>query len=117
VLQQRHSGLCVAGCYAGSAAPVEEDHIVELVRSAKAQVLLVAYGAPDQDLWIRRNLERLGVLLAVGVGGSFDYVSGRVPRAPRWMRQVGLEWLFRLVRQPWRWRRMLRLPVFALLVI
>jgi N-acetylglucosaminyldiphosphoundecaprenol N-acetyl-beta-D-mannosaminyltransferase len=76
-------------------------------------VLLVAYGAPNQELWIRRMSDRLGVMVAIGVGGSFDYLTGRVPRAPAWMRRAGLEWLFRLIRQPWRIRRMAVLPMYA----
>jgi N-acetylglucosaminyldiphosphoundecaprenol N-acetyl-beta-D-mannosaminyltransferase len=70
-------------------------------------------------LWIERNLEALaasGVRLAVGVGGAIDVLGGKVPRAPRWMRQRGLEWLYRLVREPWRWRRQLALPRFVILV-
>lgn len=117
VLLERHPGLVIAGAYAGSPAREEEKAIIARVRSATPDVLLVAYGAPDQDLWIHRNLHALGVPLAAGVGGSFDFISGRVARAPGWMRRVGLEWLFRLITQPWRWRRMLRLPVFAWLVL
>jgi N-acetylglucosaminyldiphosphoundecaprenol N-acetyl-beta-D-mannosaminyltransferase len=77
----------------------------------------VAYGAPRQDLWLKRNLPRLGVAVGIGVGGTLDYISGRVRRAPPWMRRCGLEWLYRLLRQPRRWRRMLALPAFALLVL
>jgi N-acetylglucosaminyldiphosphoundecaprenol N-acetyl-beta-D-mannosaminyltransferase len=75
--------------------------------------LLVAYGAPAQDHWISRNLERLQVPVCIGVGGSFDYIAGVRPRAPGWLRRAGLEWLHRLMTQPWRWRRMLALPRFA----
>jgi N-acetylglucosaminyldiphosphoundecaprenol N-acetyl-beta-D-mannosaminyltransferase len=77
----------------------------------------VAYGAPRQDIWIHRNLARLGVPVCLGVGGTLDFIAGVVPRAPLWMRQHGLEWLYRLVRQPWRWRRMLALPRFMLRIL
>lgn len=117
VLQQRYPGLMVAGAYAGTPSLEDESDIVERVRTAAPHILLVAYGAPEQDLWIRRNLASLGVPLAMGVGGAFDFISGRVPRAPRWMQRAGLEWLYRLIREPKRWRRMLRLPRFALLVL
>jgi len=81
-------------------------------------VLLVAYGAPKQELWIDRLADRLpGVAVAVGVGGAFDYLTGRVPRAPLWMRRVGMEWLFRLGQQPWRIRRMAVLPAYAVRVL
>ena len=105
--------LVIAGTYAGSPDREEEDDIVARIRGAAPRVLLVAYGAPQQDLWLRRNLPRLGAVVGLGVGGTFDYISGRVPRAPAWIRRIGLEWLYRLTRQPWRWRRMLALPMFG----
>lgn len=117
VLAARHPSLTVAGTYAGSPRREEEDHIVQQVQEAKADVLLVAYGAPAQDLWLARNLVRTGAKVGVGVGGAFDYIAGVVPRAPRWMRRVGLEWLYRLIRQPWRWRRQRVLPLYAILVL
>ncbi len=110
-------GLEIAGTYAGSPALAEEEAIIERVREARADVLCVAYGAPAQDLWIYRNLARLPVALAMGVGGAYDFLSGRQQRAPHLMRRLGLEWLYRLYREPWRWRRMLALPRFALLVL
>lgn len=116
-LQQLAPGLQIAGTYAGSPAPAEEEAIIERVRAAQADVLCVAYGAPAQDLWIYRNLARLPVALAVGVGGAYDFLSGRQRRAPRLMQRLGLEWLYRLYREPWRWRRMLALPRFAILVL
>ncbi len=117
ILAARYPGLTVAGTYAGSPRREEEDDIVQKVREAGADVLLVAYGAPAQDLWLARNLARTGAKVGVGVGGAFDYIAGVVPRAPRWMRRVGLEWLYRLIRQPWRWRRQRVLPLYALLVL
>ncbi len=110
-------GVLIAGTYAGSPAPTEEDEILERVRAAQADVLCVAYGAPAQELWIYRNLARLPVAVALGVGGAYDFLSGRQRRAPRAMQQLGLEWLYRLYREPWRWRRMLALPQSALLVL
>jgi N-acetylglucosaminyldiphosphoundecaprenol N-acetyl-beta-D-mannosaminyltransferase len=115
-LGHRHPGLPVVGTYAGSPSPEEEEDIVSLVRRANPHILFVAYGAPKQEKWIERNLARLGVPLAMGVGGAFDFISGRATRAPRSFQRVGLEWLYRLIRQPWRWRRMLALPRFAWLV-
>ena len=117
VLQSRYPAVRVAGCYAGSPRPDEEADIVERVQSVRPDVLLVAYGAPAQDVWGHRNLAALGVPVVIGVGGTFDYLSGRVARAPGWVRRAGFEWLYRLVRQPWRWRRQLRLPVFVALVL
>ena len=116
ILQERYPGLMVAGTFGGNPSASEEDGIVERVNSSGADILFVAYGAPAQDKWIARNLPRLQVSMAMGVGGSLDFIAGVVPRAPDWMRQRGLEWLYRLLRQPWRWRRMLRLPRFVLAV-
>lgn len=116
-LQELASGLQIAGAYAGSPAPEEEDAMIERIRSAQADVLCVAYGAPAQELWIRRNLSRLPVAVAMGVGGAFDFLSGRQRRAPLLMRRMGLEWCYRLYREPSRWRRMLALPRFALQVL
>jgi N-acetylglucosaminyldiphosphoundecaprenol N-acetyl-beta-D-mannosaminyltransferase len=116
-LQALAPGLQIAGTYAGSPAPAEEEDIIERVRAAQADILCVAYGAPAQDLWIYRNLARLPAALAVGVGGAYDFIAGRQRRAPRLMQRLGLEWLYRLYREPWRWRRMLALPRFALRVV
>ncbi|MBI2845102.1 MAG: WecB/TagA/CpsF family glycosyltransferase [Chloroflexi bacterium] len=116
-LQSQNPGLFIAGTYAGSPAREEEDKILDLVREAKPHILLVAYGVPQQDLWIYRNREKLGVAVAMGVGGAFDFIAGSVPRAPGWMQRIGLEWLFRLLVEPWRWRRMLALPYFVWLIL
>jgi len=113
ILQGKCPGLTIAGRYAGSPAPEEDDDLIARIRAAAPDILMVAYGAPQQDHWLRRNLPRLGAVVGLGVGGTFDYISGRVPRAPAWMRRIGLEWLYRLVTQPWRWQRMLALPVFG----
>lgn len=117
VLQGRYPGLRIAGSHAGSSREEEDEGTVSRVRAAKPDILLVAYGAPAQDRWIHRNLGRLGVPVCIGVGGALDFTSGRVRRAPVQLRRLGLEWLFRLAIQPWRWRRMLRLPRFAFLVL
>jgi N-acetylglucosaminyldiphosphoundecaprenol N-acetyl-beta-D-mannosaminyltransferase len=117
VLSRRYPGLNIVGAFAGSPALAEESAIVERVQAAQPHVLFVAYGAPQQDVWIARNRRRLPVGLALGVGGAFDFISGRAQRAPQWMRRWGLEWLHRLLRQPWRWRRMLALPRFVLAVL
>jgi N-acetylglucosaminyldiphosphoundecaprenol N-acetyl-beta-D-mannosaminyltransferase len=113
VLQRTYPGLRIAGCYAGSPRAEDEPAIQALVAAARPDVLLVAYGHPAQELWIARNQPQLGVPVAIGVGGVFDYLSGALPRAPTWMRRLGMEWLYRLIRQPQRWRRILvAVPLF-----
>jgi N-acetylglucosaminyldiphosphoundecaprenol N-acetyl-beta-D-mannosaminyltransferase len=109
--------LEIAGTYAGSPDPSEEDAIIERIRAAGTDVLCVAYGAPAQDLWIYRNLTRLPAAVVMGVGGAFDFLTGRQRRAPEAMQRMGLEWLYRLYREPWRWQRMLALPRFVVLVL
>jgi N-acetylglucosaminyldiphosphoundecaprenol N-acetyl-beta-D-mannosaminyltransferase len=115
-LRASHPNLEVAA-HSGSADPGADEENLRLIREHRTQVLLVAFGAPKQELWIDRLKGRLGVSVAIGVGGAFDFLTGRVPRAPAWMRGAGLEWLHRLVRQPWRARRMAVLPVYAIRVI
>jgi N-acetylglucosaminyldiphosphoundecaprenol N-acetyl-beta-D-mannosaminyltransferase len=117
VLRRKYPGLQIVGTYSGSPAPDEEDSIVERVNASGADILFVAYGAPEQDKWIARNLPRLRVKMAMGVGGAFDFIAGIIPRAPLWMQRIGLEWLYRLYLQPRRIGRMMRLPLFALNVL
>ena len=113
-LIQRHPGLIVTGTHAGSPEPADDAETLARLHAGRPDLLCVAYGSPAQEVWIARHSEQLAGVVALGVGGAFDFLAGRVPRAPQWMRRVGLEWLFRLLRQPWRWRRMLALPRFAL---
>ncbi|MBU2632625.1 WecB/TagA/CpsF family glycosyltransferase [Patescibacteria group bacterium] len=80
-------------------------------------ILFVAFGSPKQELWIADNLEKLPVKVAIGVGGAFDFISGRIKRAPIWVQNLGFEWLYRLIRQPWRIKRQARLIMFAYLVL
>lgn len=107
----------IAGTYAGSPHPAEDDAITARVLAAQPDILFVAYGAPAQDLWIARHQEGLRVPLAMGVGGAFDFVAGVRRRAPPWVQRGHLEWLYRLIQEPWRWRRQLALPRFALAVL
>lgn len=108
-LQKKYSGLKVS--YASHVWNQEE------LKGKKIDVLFVAMGCPAQEEWIHTNLKEIPVTLAMAVGGSFDFISGNVPRAPHFLRTVGLEWLFRLVRQPWRWRRQLALVSFSLRIL
>ena len=84
---------------------------------SRIDILFVAFGAPKQEFWINENLQKIPVKIAIGVGGAFDYISGKVPRAPGFVRNIGLEWLFRLTVQPWRIKRQLSLIEFIWLVL
>lgn len=113
LLQSENPGMEIAGTYSGSPSIEEEDAICSIIENARPHILLVAYGPPKQDLWIARTRHRLNVPLAIGVGGTFDFIAGVAERAPKWIRSMGFEWLYRLFREPWRWKRMMTLPHFA----
>jgi N-acetylglucosaminyldiphosphoundecaprenol N-acetyl-beta-D-mannosaminyltransferase len=116
--QELYPDLEIAGTYAGSPSIAQNASIVSLINQSKADILFVAYGAPNQDKWIARNQEVLStVRLAIGVGGSLDFVAGRSRRASEWVQNLGLEWFYRLIKEPWRWRRMSALPQFAVRVL
>jgi N-acetylglucosaminyldiphosphoundecaprenol N-acetyl-beta-D-mannosaminyltransferase len=117
ILQARYPGLRVVGSYSGSPADADWPAICQRLQAAQPDLLFVAYGHPRQDFWIDRHRHELPARVAVGVGGAFDFVTGVSVRAPRWLQRLGLEWLHRLVREPWRWRRMIKLPLFLLLVL
>jgi N-acetylglucosaminyldiphosphoundecaprenol N-acetyl-beta-D-mannosaminyltransferase len=117
ILRERYPQTHIVGVYAGSPRPEDEADITARIRLSEADVLLVAYGAPKQDKWIARNIEPTGTAVAIGIGGSLDFIAGTQKRAPQWMQRLGLEWLYRLVREPWRWRRQLALPKFAWAVL
>jgi N-acetylglucosaminyldiphosphoundecaprenol N-acetyl-beta-D-mannosaminyltransferase len=115
-LRAEHPRLEVAA-HPGSPDPSADEEALKLIRAHRTQVLLVAYGAPKQEMWVDRTMDVSGVAVAMGVGGAFDYLTGRATRAPVWMRRAGLEWMHRLAQQPWRIRRMAVLPVYALKVL
>ena len=123
VLKKRFPGLMVR-YYPGSPNILEEteeerEDVLKRINDFKPHFLFVAYGFPAQDLWIYQNRSRLLVGMAAGVGGTFDYLSGQVARAPFWMRRLGLEWVYRFIRAPRRrFRRILKATVvFPLLVL
>ena len=117
-LEALYPGLVIAGTYAGSPDPAENDEIVRIINDSQTELLYVAFGAPRQDKWIARNRQQLRtVRVAMGIGGSLDFISGRAARAPGWMQRIGMEWLYRLYKEPWRWRRMLSLPQFIFRVV
>jgi len=107
-LQARYPGLCVAGTYSPAFRPLtppEDRRVVEMINAAGPDILWVGLGAPKQEKWMARHLGRIRATAMIGVGAAFDFHSGSVRRAPRWLRAAGLEWAYRLCLQP---RRMLR---------
>ncbi|MEW5865614.1 MAG: WecB/TagA/CpsF family glycosyltransferase [Bacillota bacterium] len=112
-LRARLPGLLVAGTHHGYLTEADDPAVVEKLNATGAQLVFVAMGAPRQDKWIARNKSSLRPSICIGVGGSFDVLAGKVSRAPRWIGNAGLEWLYRLVLQPRRIVRMMALPRFV----
>ncbi|HZT11823.1 MAG TPA: WecB/TagA/CpsF family glycosyltransferase [Candidatus Baltobacteraceae bacterium] len=116
VLQSRYPGLVVAGARDGFFKPDESALVASQIRASGAKLLFAGMGFPRQEFWLAEHLRETGAGAGIGVGGSFDVISGKVQRAPEGWRRWGLEWLFRLVTEPHRWRRQLALPHFVVLV-
>lgn len=109
-LQARYPGLNIAGTSCPPVGfdndPAQSEEVIRTIRAAAPDILFVALGAPKQERWMHENCERAGVPVAIGVGGSFEFVAGMVRRAPKWVRKSGLEWVFRMVMEPRRlWKR------------
>jgi len=119
VVCKAYPGVKIAGSHHGYFTAAEELAIVEKIRTAQADILFIAFGTPQKELWVKRYLAAMGVPIVHGVGGSFDVLAGMIPRAPLWMQRNGLEWLYRLVQEPRRmWRRYLVTnSIFLLLIL
>src|SRR5437660_2057678 len=114
---RRFPSLKVAGWAEGDGSEKGDLQTRKMLMGKQIGLLLVAYGHPKQEYWMERNLSALDVKVAMGVGGAFNFWSGRSRRAPEWMRRWGLEWLYRLMREPWRIKRQLVLPLFVIKVL
>ena len=114
-----NTSLRIAGTFSGSPRDEDAEEIIGKIREAKPHLLLAAFGAPEQDLWISEHLKKLpSVRVAMGVGGTFDFLAGKRRRAPKWMRSIGLEWFYRLLREPKRIKRIFNaVVVFPMLVL
>lgn len=114
-LKKRFPGLKIAGTHDGYFT--DNEKIVSEIAASGAKILFVAMGIPKQEKWIIHNFDKLGVAVAMGVGGTFDVLSGRVNRAPEWMRRRGLEWVYRLACNPRKISKVATLPRFMWMVI
>ena len=112
-LRRQYSGVTVAGVRDGFFTEDESAQVAAEIRASGANVLLAGLGSPKQEYWLVRHLAETGCGVGIGVGGSFDVYGGNVQRAPALVQRAGLEWAYRLVTQPRRWRRQLALPRFA----
>jgi N-acetylglucosaminyldiphosphoundecaprenol N-acetyl-beta-D-mannosaminyltransferase len=108
---------CLKKKYPGLKVGMVAQEWTEGLKSKKVDLLFVAFGSPKQEIWIADHLNILPAKVVVGVGGAFDFLSGKVIRAPRMLRSLGLEWLFRLIIQPWRIKRQLSLLKFVSLIL
>ncbi len=105
-IARSYPNLRVRGLRHGYFTEAETEAVTRQIRDSGAEILLVAFGVPKQEKWIREHLPATGVKIAMGVGGLFDFYSGRIERAPAWVREIGMEWFFRFVQEPRRmWRR------------
>ncbi len=118
-LRKNNPSLHIAGTFSGSPHVDQEAAIISMINASGASILFVAYGAPKQDMWIRRNLPKMpSVHVAMGVGGAFDFLAGKRKRAPQLLRSFGLEWLWRLMQEPTRIGRIFTaVAVFPYLVL
>jgi N-acetylglucosaminyldiphosphoundecaprenol N-acetyl-beta-D-mannosaminyltransferase len=119
ILTKKHPNLQIVGTYAGNPSLEDEKYIIEKINKANPEILFVAYGAPKQEMWISRNLKKLkSVKIAIGVGGTFNFISGKRKRAPRLMQNLGLEWLYRLIQQPSRVKRIFNAAIkFPIIIL
>lgn len=115
-LQERFPPLKVAGTHHGYFQENDNEAIISAIKATSPHILLAALGFPRQERWLEKNVRDLGVV-GIGVGGSFDVLAGTLRRAPHWMRRCHLEWLWRLFQEPSRWKRMLVLPHFAMIIL
>jgi len=113
IISHQYPDLVLAGHRHGYMAEYLDEALVQEINSLCVDILFVGLGSPKQERWIQKYRNKLKVKICMGVGGSFDVLVGKISRAPKWMQQAGLEWLYRLFREPRRIRRQLALPKFA----
>ena len=114
-LAEKYPGLVIAGFSDGYFT--DDEPVIEHINRTNPDLLLVCLGSPKQELWMASNLLRLNTNLCAGLGGSIDVFAGRAKRAPVFFQRLGLEWFYRLIREPWRIKRMIKLPLFILVVV
>ena len=115
-LNQEYSGIQIVGRCHGYIGDEGMNKLVQEINRSKANVLFVALGSPNQEMWIQKYLPDLSVNICQGIGGTLDAITGNVKRAPKLFLKTGLEWLYRLIADPRRIRRQIALPVFAMQV-
>ncbi|MBC8014939.1 MAG: WecB/TagA/CpsF family glycosyltransferase [Sporomusaceae bacterium] len=117
IAEERYPGIQIVGIHDGFFTKSDEGEIIKSIKACRPDILLVALGVPRQEKWLSEYIEQIEVPVAIGVGGTFDVMAGTVRRAPLWMQNASLEWLYRLISQPKRAIRMLALPRFVMRII
>ena len=108
---------CLRKKYPGLKISWSSQEFISSLNNKETDVLFVAFGSPKQEIWISKNLQNINAKVVMGVGGSFDFISGKVTRAPKFLQNLGIEWLFRLIIEPWRIKRQFSLIKFIWLII
>ncbi|PIU83795.1 MAG: glycosyltransferase [Elusimicrobia bacterium CG06_land_8_20_14_3_00_38_11] len=117
-IKKKFPELKIAGFHNGYFRETgNEQDVISQIKSSGAEILFAGLSTPFQEIWLNKNLEKLGVKIAMGVGGSFDVLSGNLRRAPKWMIDRDIEWIFRVAQQPWRILRIIKLFSFALKIL
>ncbi len=116
-LKKKYPELEIAGKSHGYREEKETDDLLKEINNSKPDILFVALGAPAQEYWISKHMQKLQVPVCIGVGGSFDVISGRTKRAPLWVQKLKVEWAYRILKDPKRYKRAFALPKFALKVL
>lgn len=116
-LKAKYPQINILGTHDGYFNDQQGKNIISEINKLKPDVLFVALGAPKQEKWIIENKNNLNVKVCMGIGGCFDIIAGRTKRAPKIYQKLGLEWFYRFIKEPSRWRRMLKLPQFGLTVM
>jgi N-acetylglucosaminyldiphosphoundecaprenol N-acetyl-beta-D-mannosaminyltransferase len=112
ILEKRYEGIKIVGTESKTPSIADEEYLKNIINKSGADILFVAYGAPNQELWIKRNLPKFNtVKLAIGVGGAFNFIANIKKRAPIFMQKLGLEWLFRLIQEPSRIKRIINATI------
>jgi len=116
-IKQSYPGIIIVGTHDGFFSARDESALIQKIRAAKPYLLFVGLGAGRQEKWLNRHLHELGASVGMTIGGSLDVLSGHKQRAPRWIQALYIEWLYRLITEPQRWRRQLALPKFLWLTL
>ncbi len=112
IINDRFKGIECVGTQHGYFSVDEEDDIIDRINKANPDVLFVGLGSPKQEVWVHSNLKRLETPVCMCIGGAIDVYSGNIDRAPKWVMKIGMEWLYRAIKEPKRFKRLLKIPVF-----